>query len=113
MSRFGALVINGERYDLDELTLGEAEEIEELAGGIPFAELSFGSAKVLRAYAYVLMRRRHPEISLEEVGRVRLLELLPPDEEMPQFPPPHPEPDLGASEPGASGVQPSAAPTPG
>lgn len=111
MSRFGTLVLNGEEYDLDDLTLGEMEEIEEIAGGVPFAELSFGSAKVLRAYAYVLMRRRHPEITMDEIGRIRLVELVPPDEEMPQFPPPHPE--LGASDSGlaGSGARPSAAPT--
>lgn len=87
VSRFGVFNINGTAYDLDDLTLDEVEAIEELAGGAAFSELNFGSAKVMKAISYTLMRRDHPDLEFSEVGKVRMLDMLPPDEEMPELPP--------------------------
>ena len=87
MSQFGTLTINGVAYDLDELTIDEVEAIEDAAGGVPFSEINYGSAKGMRAFATVLLRRTNPGISGEEVGRLRLVSFVQPDEEMPDLPP--------------------------
>jgi hypothetical protein len=87
MSRFGTFKIQGVSYDMDDLTLNEVEEIEEL-GGTTFAELNFGSAKVMKAVAFVLMKRTTPELAIADVGRVKVIDFLPPDEDMPETSPP-------------------------
>jgi hypothetical protein len=68
MSRFGSFKIQGHTYDMDDLTLNEVEEIEERAGGTAFSELNFGSAKVMKAIAFVLMKRSNPDLTEDEVG---------------------------------------------
>jgi len=88
MSRLGTVKINQVEYDLDDLTLDEMERFEEIAG-TSFSTADFGSARVLRAIATVLLQRTNPTITAEEIGRVRLVDMMPGDEEMP---------DLGPSE---------------
>jgi hypothetical protein len=88
MSRFGSFKIQGHTYDMDDLTLNEVEEIEERAGGTAFSELNFGSAKVMKAIAFVLMKRSNPDLTEDEVGAVKVIDFLPADEEMPETSPP-------------------------
>lgn len=106
MSRFGEFVINGTRYDMDDLTLDEVEAIEELAGGA-FSELNFGSGKVLKAVSYTLMRRDHPDLTMEDVGKVKMADMIPADEEMPKLPPDEGANEQNGSVPEGSGAQPS------
>ncbi len=110
MSRFGVFTINGISYDLDDLTLDEVEAIEESAGGVPFGEMNFGSSKTMKAIAYTLMRRTNPALAMAEVGKVKLLDFAPAEEEMPATGPPAEE--AAASENGselaAAGVPDSA-----
>ena len=87
MSRFGIFKINGVSNDLDDLTLDEVELIEDTAGGVPFSEVNYGSAKGMKAFAYALMRRDNPEVTLEEVGKVKIVGFETADEEMPDLPP--------------------------
>lgn len=114
MSRFGVFRIADTEYDLDDITLDEMETIEEIAGG-PFSELNYGSSKAMKAFATVLLRRSNPEITPEEIGKVRLIDFVPADEEMPES---SPTPD-GAEEsqsdsaPGDSGNPDSPESTPG
>ncbi len=87
MSRFGKFKISDVEYDLDDLTLDEIELIEDTAGGVPFSEINYGSAKGMKAFAYVLMRRGNAEITMEEVGKTKIVAFDMPDEEMPDLPP--------------------------
>jgi len=87
MSRFGIFKINGVSYDLDDLDLNEVELIEDMAGGVPFSEVNYGSAKGMKAFAYALMKRNDPDITLEDVGKVKITSFESPDEEMPDLPP--------------------------
>jgi len=87
MSRFGKFRIEGIEYDLDDLTLDEIETIEDTAGGVPFSEVNYGSAKGMKAFAFVLMRRGNPEITMEEVGKTKIVAFDTPDEDMPDLPP--------------------------
>ena len=106
MSRFGVFTINGVDYDLDDLTLDEVEQIEERAGAGAFTDMNFGGAKTMKAIAYTLMRRTSPELEWSEVGKVKLLDFMPPDEEVPDSGPPVEEAaeNGSASEPAAAGV---------
>ena len=88
MSRFGSFKIQGTTYDMDDLTLNEIEQIEELAGGVSFSEVNFGGALGMKAIAYTFLRRTNPEVTMEEVGNIRVIDLLPADEEMPETSPP-------------------------
>jgi hypothetical protein len=88
MSRFGSFKIQGTNYDMDDLTLNEVEEIEGRAGDTAFSELNFGSAKVMKAIAFVLMKRSNPDLTEDEVGAVKVIDFLPADEEMPETSPP-------------------------
>ena len=96
MSRFGIFKINGVSYDLDDLTLDEVELIEETAGGVPFSEVNYGSAKGMKAFAFALMRRNDPNVTLEDVGKVKIVGFEAAEEEMPDLPPvPSATPEAG------------------
>jgi hypothetical protein len=59
---------------LDSLTIDEIDAIEEITGA-PLDTLNKpGSrrAPMLRAMAYVVMKRKYPEITPEDVGRLKL-----------------------------------------
>jgi hypothetical protein len=90
MSRFGVFKINGVAYDMDELTLDEVEEIETNAGGedVGFGGLNFGSAKTMKAIAFTLMKRTDPALEMAAVGKVRMLDFVQGDEEVPATGPP-------------------------
>ena len=105
MSRFGVFNINGTEYDLDDLTLDEMEELEELAGGQPFSELNFGSAKTMKAVAFVLIKRTQPDLDFVDVGKVKVIDFAPANEEMPELPP-----DSEAASPNGSSLEDSGTP---
>jgi hypothetical protein len=113
VSRLGVFKISGTQYDLDDLDLDEMEAIEELAGGV-FNELNFGSSKVMKAIAYTLMRRTQPDLAYADVGKVKVIDFMAPDEEMPDLPPAEDgDSNPNGSEPEGSGVLLSAVSTPG
>ncbi len=113
MSRFGVFTINGTAYDLDDLTLDEVEQIEELCGGLAFSELNFGSAKAMKAISFTLMSRDHPGMEFADVGSVKMLDMLPADEEMPDLPPAEEGDQHNGSALADSGTQASPASTSG
>jgi hypothetical protein len=86
MSRLGIININGDEYDLDDLDIGEMEEIEILAEA-PFSEINAGSAKGMKAFVFVLLKRNNPEITMEEIKKVKMVSMMPPEESMPELPP--------------------------
>lgn len=60
--------------DLGSLTIDEIETIEEIIDG-PFDEAFKPGAKkgrTLRALAYTVKRRTDPDITLEDVGRLKI-----------------------------------------
>lgn len=64
--------------ELESLTVGEIEEIEEITG-YPIDKVFDGDrprGKVLRAIGFVVKRRENPDFTLEDAGRlvVRLAE---------------------------------------
>ena len=87
MSRFGVFKIEGVSYDLDDMTLDEMELIEETCGGVPFGELNFAAAKTMKAIAWTLLRRNDPEITMEAIGGIKMIDMLPADEKEPPLPP--------------------------
>ena len=113
MSRFGVFNINGSEYDLDDLTLDEVEKIEDLCGGVAFSELNFGSAKAMKAISFTLMSRDHPDVTYEDVGSVKMLDMMPPDEKVPPLPPETEDGSQGDSVQDGSGPPPSLASIPG
>lgn len=62
--------------NLDDLTIGDLEEIEDVVGetsdsifkGTP-------SAKALKAIVYVICRRENPEFTLEDAAKVKVSDL--------------------------------------
>lgn len=59
---------------LDSLTIDEIDAIEEITGA-PLDTLNKPGARrapMLRAMAYVVMKRKYPEITPEDVGRLKL-----------------------------------------
>lgn len=86
MSRLGIFTIEGVDYDLDDLDLGEMEDIEELAGA-PFGEINTGSTKGMKAFVFVLLRRNNPDITMQDIRSVKMVSLLPAEEKMPELPP--------------------------
>lgn len=67
--------------DLDRMTLGELEMIEEVAGADAARAMMAGqmSAKALIAVAYVVKRRDHPEFTIEDAKAMRVMALKQPD----------------------------------
>lgn len=60
--------------DPDMLTIGEVEEVEELAGISidTFSRPDTPKAKFMRAMAFVTRRRTHPDFTWEQAGRHRV-----------------------------------------
>src|SRR5262245_26343697 len=113
VSRFGVFRINGVDYDLDDLTLDEVEQIEDLNDGLPFGELRFNSAKAMKSIAFTMIRRAQPELRIEDVGSVKLIDFLAPEEEMPDLPTEETEESPSGSAPDGSGTRLSAVSTRG
>lgn len=61
-------------FDLEDLTIGEIEEVEDLLDS-PISE-AFGEGKrqgkALRAIAYVVNRRTNPDFTWEDAGALKL-----------------------------------------
>lgn len=110
MSRFGVFKINGTDYDMDDLTLDEVEQIEELSGR-SLSEMDFGSAKAMKAIAYTLIRRTDPTVEMADVGKVKLIDFVQGDEQEPELGPPAEggEENQNGSDPVDSGAQASVA----
>ena len=65
------------QIDLDDLTLGEMEEVEQIVG-VPFGEAfedTTLSAKALLALVYVVKRRENPNFTLDQARNFRLSDL--------------------------------------
>jgi len=60
--------------DINSLTIGEIEQIEELGGVAIDAMFSAEGkkGKALRAIAYIVKRREDPEFSWEDAGNLRI-----------------------------------------
>lgn len=67
--------------DLDSMTLGELEAIEDVAGAEAAKGMMAGqmTAKALIAVAYVVRRRDDPEFTLDQARALRVLALKQPD----------------------------------
>lgn len=59
--------IGDAEYRLDDLTLNELSELEDVTGS-NIDEMNFGSVKVLRHLAFLMERRRDPNVTVEDVG---------------------------------------------
>jgi hypothetical protein len=61
-------------FDLDRLTLGELEEIEEIAGFESVQRMMAGqmSAKALTAVAYIVKRQTDPDFTLEDARAIKV-----------------------------------------
>lgn len=68
-------------FDLDSMTLGELDAIEDIIGTDAAEALMAGrvSAKALIAVAYVVKRRDHPEFTIEDAKALRVMALQQPD----------------------------------
>jgi len=62
--------------DVDQLTIGDVEDIEEICGK-SFEELNFDkpSARLLKAIVYVNGRKTNPNFTLEDARQVHLNEV--------------------------------------
>lgn len=60
--------------DPEDLTLDEVEEVEEIIGGDIAAAFSEGSpkGKAIKAVVFITLRRDNPDLTLEEVGKMKL-----------------------------------------
>jgi hypothetical protein len=113
VSRFGLWKIGDVEYDLDDLSLNEVANIEDMFDK-SIGELDWGSARVMRAIVWQLQRRSQPEMTLEDAGETTFIQLAMGDEEMPPLPPATgEEPPVESATPDGSGHQLSVASTPG
>ena len=115
MSQFGFITINGKDYDLDDLDMDDVETVEDLCTrktkrddewieeATPFGELNFGRGRVQRALAWVILRREDTALTFEDMGKVKLVSFVAPDEEVPATGPPGEEAESNGSAPADSG----------
>ena len=68
--------INGKSYSLDDLTLDEAEQLED-AFDASLEEIDFRRTKVIKQVVFLLLRRDNPELTLAEVGQIKVAALAP------------------------------------
>jgi hypothetical protein len=61
-------------FDVNELTLGEIETIEEIVGHDVLRELGRGTpgAKTLVAVVYIIKKRSDPDVTLDDVRRLNV-----------------------------------------
>lgn len=68
--------------DFDSLTLDEIELLEEMTGvSIDAIGKRLGGddqpkAKVMKALAFVASRRENPDVTIEEIGQIKLTDLV-------------------------------------
>ena len=67
--------------DLDDMTLGELEVIEEVAGAeaVMLLMAKQMTVKALIAVAYVVRRRTNPEFTVEDAKSIKVVALKQPD----------------------------------
>jgi hypothetical protein len=70
------LTIGDEEYDLNDLTLGEVEELED-AFGRSISQIDLDSAKAMRYLVWFAKRRKDPAFTLEMAGSVQMSDLIP------------------------------------
>jgi hypothetical protein len=65
------------KFDPEDLTLDEVEEVETILGGSIDSVLAGGQPKgrALKAIVYIFKRREDPAVTMESVGSVKLSEL--------------------------------------
>jgi hypothetical protein len=63
--------------DFDELTLGDVEQLEEIAGPEAADRALEGKVggKALVALAYITLRKTNPEVTLDDVRKVKVAAL--------------------------------------
>lgn len=66
-------------FDINSLTIDEMELIEDVAGA-SFEDIMTGKAevrgtKILRAFAFMALRRENPDATLQEAGKISVLGL--------------------------------------
>jgi hypothetical protein len=85
------------QIDFDDFTIAEVEQIEELSG-VAFGEIGDllkggkPAGKVLRALAFVSLKRTNPDATLEDAGNIKLKGLFGNKTEAGMLPPPDPQP---------------------
>ena len=97
----------GERTAAEQAAIALAEE--KISGGVPFSLIPFGSAKGMKAFAFVILSASDPDLTMADIGKTKLVAFAEPDEEMPEGPPAIPTADPSESEVGDSGRQASVA----
>ena len=79
MAVIGTLWIGDRDYTLDDLELGEVEEFET-AIGTTMGEADLTSAKAIIWLVYLVRRREDPEFTLDDARRVKLTDIIRPEE---------------------------------
>jgi hypothetical protein len=64
------------KFNLDDLTIGDMEDLEELAG-TPFDEIDWSkpNIKTLKAMIYVAGRKDNPDLTIEAVRDMKVSDL--------------------------------------
>lgn len=77
-----SITVGGETFDLSDLTLEEAELLED-AFDRPLSEIDLARTKAVRILYFIAQRRRDPSFSMEQVERMPITAVVgaPPAEE--------------------------------
>ena len=64
-------------FNPDDLTLDELEEVEDLIGMSIDTAFNVGQPKgrTLKVFAFIVLRRDNPDITMEDVGAMKVAEL--------------------------------------
>jgi hypothetical protein len=64
-------------FDVNDLTLGEIETIEEIVGHEVLRELGRGNPgiKTLIAVVFIMKKRTHPDVTLDDIRRMNVTAL--------------------------------------
>lgn len=66
------ITIDGKTYPLDDLDFDDIEYLEDYTGR-PFSEINWASGRTLKAAVYVFLRRDNPELTLDDVGKMKFI----------------------------------------
>ncbi|MCZ7536289.1 MAG: hypothetical protein M5T61_10415 [Acidimicrobiia bacterium] len=66
------ITIDGKTYPLEDLDFDDIEYLEEYTGQ-PFSTINWAAGKTLKAAVFVFLRRDNPEITLEQVGKMKFV----------------------------------------
>lgn len=77
-----AFTVDGKRYeiDMDDLEFGEVELLEE-AFDLPFEEIDLRRMKAMRLIVFIAMRRKDPDVSMDDVAHIKIGSFLPEEDE--------------------------------